>query len=885
MILILCTQVIAISPMGSVWQKTENLEIGEVLDSEGMNRLSLLTNGIGRSDEICIGNECATCDPYPEEWKKTSGIFCHTATAWAEVFQVFEDVQDSMGNTIRYNLLLNIDLERGQKKCISVPSGKHYVFHVYKCNLGTGASCSDNEDPTDYKVKGVVQGVDAYGNIYREEDECAGSDALTERWCEGGGPNSQTISCGGRFGSNYVCENGACKKKIEEPTCSDTCSSLGFECGWAEVCGEIRYCQSCDPGLTCENNKCVKPECKDTYDSLGYVCGTHLVCGKPVEGPPCPTGTVHFKVKSHSYSNGVYTATFELKNDYKNKVIGMIDLEMIEDDEMGRYLDLGDINFGEQVTCGRAEDQQMWVYIKPGQTITKTIKANLLKGTYRAVEFYAIPGCKKDRPWNKDSTWRFMDYEIFKETGLENYPYSDLVPVEDKTTISTQCKGCPIVITEDSNCEPENNKCWSGYDVGQSACDPSDPEKRFECVYKPETKECVMEQIGCPIEGDSSDQKICTYVKNVDKYAVCTSSGIEDYVCMERKSNIKTDTIDAKKAYEENKDVMTKVGLIALLNEKITNSALLTYICQFMPFCPSDEQKAKSIEISNEIIERVKTLNNNEKMATKLLQDPIAQEKFTKWGTRGEFEYLNKFNQWQIISLTEGECKAIHKNQIDTLDKIKTETEDEVKQKEEVRFVPAADPIKLKQMTSVEKAKYLCEESSDCESGSCYNINEIEERGWLTEKDGDKFVQDINGVFGELVSDVTGTGAQITAGAVAFGICAKIAIGGATLTSGLSLATLPICGAVGYVTGSAIKFINKFVGKEADKDDIGLCIDESEQGVQGFMKKIRTLIAKALGKDVNDPWVGYTFVGLALLLLFILYLMFKPPEPKLLGVR
>ncbi len=60
------------------------------------------------------------------------------------------------------------------------------------------------------------------------------------------------------------------------PTCTDTCSSLGFECGNWSVCGSVVDCGICGSGFECISGECVElVNCTSDID-CGYLSG---VCG------------------------------------------------------------------------------------------------------------------------------------------------------------------------------------------------------------------------------------------------------------------------------------------------------------------------------------------------------------------------------------------------------------------------------------------------------------------------------------------------------------------------------------------------------------------------------------------------------------------------------
>jgi len=89
----------------------------------------------------------------------------------------------------------------------------------------------------------------------------------------------------GTCGSNEYCSDGICRT-IE---CEDTCASLGYECGSQMVCGQSTNCGTCGSNEVCQGGTCVyqAPACTDTCSSLGYECGWNLVCGKSTNCGTC----------------------------------------------------------------------------------------------------------------------------------------------------------------------------------------------------------------------------------------------------------------------------------------------------------------------------------------------------------------------------------------------------------------------------------------------------------------------------------------------------------------------------------------------------------------------------------------------------------------------
>lgn len=114
-----------------------------------------------------------------------------------------------------------------------------------------------------------VQGIECYENLDCGEDECLGNfcgedgnvHQHVKRWTcifPGDVKSYCVYEIGEIFwnfcGENEICENGKCTA----PACEDTCSSLGYECGLQNVCGEEVDCGSCEEGYKCDDDECVK---------------------------------------------------------------------------------------------------------------------------------------------------------------------------------------------------------------------------------------------------------------------------------------------------------------------------------------------------------------------------------------------------------------------------------------------------------------------------------------------------------------------------------------------------------------------------------------------------------------------------------------------------
>ncbi len=92
--------------------------------------------------------------------------------------------------------------------------------------------------------------------------------------------------CVGEYGEEYVCNsNGIC---IPEYECTETCSSLGYECGIQTICGDEITCPpGCEVGVEeCENGQCIlcTPDCGSREcGPAPNGCGGENACG-PCDG-------------------------------------------------------------------------------------------------------------------------------------------------------------------------------------------------------------------------------------------------------------------------------------------------------------------------------------------------------------------------------------------------------------------------------------------------------------------------------------------------------------------------------------------------------------------------------------------------------------------------
>jgi len=79
------------------------------------------------------------------------------------------------------------------------------------------------------------------------------------------GPDGCGGSCASECEVDEICSNNIC---VSEEECTDTCSSLGYDCGSWIICGEITNCGTCEGSKTCEDGVC--SSCASYCYSLGY---------------------------------------------------------------------------------------------------------------------------------------------------------------------------------------------------------------------------------------------------------------------------------------------------------------------------------------------------------------------------------------------------------------------------------------------------------------------------------------------------------------------------------------------------------------------------------------------------------------------------------------
>jgi len=105
----------------------------------------------------------------------------------------------------------------------------------------------------------------------------------------------QTSDCDDTDSCTYdSCNSGICQHinitNCGATECTDTCQSLGYNCGTHTICDQSQNCGSCGRGKTCTAGQCDGTSCTESCGSLGFDCGIHTVCTQSKDCGSCASG-------------------------------------------------------------------------------------------------------------------------------------------------------------------------------------------------------------------------------------------------------------------------------------------------------------------------------------------------------------------------------------------------------------------------------------------------------------------------------------------------------------------------------------------------------------------------------------------------------------------
>ena len=208
-------------------------------------------------DNGCAGS-CGSCSP---------GNKCSSSGACEAISAddcVFENPKDKVGN---YVLVSNDSKEY-------ILYSKWYASSY--CQTAKGCSGFDSSSVIikDDAVKACACNT-YYGCL---GNYCVNDVSTNSYWYR-----FESVTCTG-------CPEEACKVN---DICTDSCSSLGYQCGIRTICGNRVNCGSCSSGYICNSTgKCSVETivCTDSCSSLGYQCGIQNICGDIVNCGSCSSG-------------------------------------------------------------------------------------------------------------------------------------------------------------------------------------------------------------------------------------------------------------------------------------------------------------------------------------------------------------------------------------------------------------------------------------------------------------------------------------------------------------------------------------------------------------------------------------------------------------------
>jgi hypothetical protein len=312
MLFIVCASVIALQPIGSIL-KTNNIvspqEAIKYIGADAKRIYQEILSNLNENDRksLLLGRNTqiggATCSLEPDEtyehYTTTGTQLCAQNNDYTGMaFQAFKEVG--------WISLGELQLLKGERKCFTVTSNTNYTYTIYYCiQIGT-TTCTETDSGEDYLNYGSLVFTPTSGSASTYYDNClsGSTTSLQERWCDSAHTvQSSTKNCVD-YGSNYVCESGACK--------STQCGADRRECVTGttyRVCaggewGSTLTCPSDAPSCNSATGTCiVTNSCDSTHLSLctgqsscnnagGYWYGSPSTCHVNDETHSCDSAHV-----------------------------------------------------------------------------------------------------------------------------------------------------------------------------------------------------------------------------------------------------------------------------------------------------------------------------------------------------------------------------------------------------------------------------------------------------------------------------------------------------------------------------------------------------------------------------------------------------------------
>lgn len=869
MAVLLISSVLAISPIGSI------------IDSKDSSRTYIVPLGPGDFDEDFYNDitqnpplgdpvisrnwqvNGATCSEYADtsvDWTPfLETTFCYNNQHHPGVaVQLFEVTSSG------WVKIAQLDVPLGEQKCASVVPGKNYHYDYYYCDTIETTTCVDTDSGTDYKNYGEVT-ITGSGDHQTWEDDCSGNTVL-ERICDQyNGVGTVTRDCT-YYGSDYECKDGKCQVQTQSCESHDSKKCYGGHVYWYDACNsrEERY-DYCPPATeTCSNGECIldsnyilkdHKKCYNNdvywYDSEGVRGALYDACGI-LES--CADGVCLTSEQSKEYDlrvtnvetsspyPGGITTEVTLKNWGTKQIKGMLTVEVCTDQENsdyncdGRNFYVGRAGFTTNLVCQNSEDQQVFFVLEPGESSSTTVTGKIgTGGTYPVVLSLS------DKCYNTGGVPLIDVYPGIKLTG---FGFIDDVKVY----------------------EPFGDVVCSGNAaIGDYKCISTDLTKTYVCRDDGEwfASDC---QIGtkCDVDAGSvckplgldkcNNDGVCTGIETIDSCPLdcaLTPGSVNEtnFVCVRSQKTVSEQLNELDEALEN----LDNVG-------NLYSSATTVF------------DLFKSIFIWSKDSETVEN-NNFEEAIIKIKESREVLDAAKKidghyWDWISEAQYNDYKELWYIQDLDKDSClesKSEIKNNLEgALELYNLSQYGEVI----LDYVPSVDPANLKKMTSKDKLSHSCISSSECEGeeSSCYNLNEIVAKGWLTESDASSYMDDLQ----NSIIDISSTGVKW--GAIASSICVGgLAVGG-VFSGGAAWAAIPLCTSAGFATYSFADWLEAVDTEDHGK--VGLCIDEQSTD---FLYQFKQGIADAFNWDVDDSKVMMVIVGLAIALILIILRLGSPP--------